>query len=277
VPVGLINSSWGGTSAEAWTPTEAIESDVILKTSAYKLKEVPWGPVKPGLNFNGMIAPLIHYNIAGALWYQGEANTINGETYSRLLKTMIDNWRRLWKKDFPFYYVQIAPYAYGRPYEGAVVMEQQSKLMQYPGCGMVVVTDLIDSVTNIHPSNKLDVGNRLANWALAETYHKNMGAYKSPVYKSMVAKGNKIVVTIADAPNGLVRKGKAITGFYIAGTNNEWLPAEATIDGSSITVWNNKIAAPVQVRYSFGNTIVGNVFSKEGLPLCPFRTDNEKL
>ncbi len=273
VPVGLINASWGGTPAEVWTPAENIYGNDVLKQAAAQLKEVPWGPVKPGLNYNGMLAPITTYNIAGAIWYQGEANVGTSSTYSQLLTTMIESWREKWNKEFPFYYVQIAPYNYGNENEGALLQEQQTMVMSHTKTGMVVITDLIDSVTNIHPSNKKDVGMRLANWALAETYNKEVGTYRSPMFSKAEIAKDKIILSFSNAPNGLLAKGKVVTGFYISGENGEWLPAEAKIEKDKIMVWNKKLEQPVYVRYGFGNTIIGNVFSKEGLPLCPFRTD----
>jgi sialate O-acetylesterase len=274
VPVGLISSNWGGTPAETWTPSESIYNNEILKQAAAKLTEVPWGPVKPGLDYNGMIAPITHFDIAGVIWYQGEANVGTNSTYSLLLTTMIDSWRNKWKKEFPFYYVQIAPYKYGNQNVGALLQEQQTKTMSHSKTGMVVITDLIDSVTNIHPSNKREVGSRLANWALAETYNKNITAYKSPVFKKKEIEKDKLILSFDNVPTGLIAKDKSITGFYISGEKEEWLPAEAKIENDKIIVWNKNLKEPAQVRYGFGNTIIGNVFSKEGLPLCPFRTDD---
>jgi sialate O-acetylesterase len=274
VPIGLINSSWGGTPAETWTPVESINSNDSLRKAASELKEVPWGPVKVGMLYNGMIAPITKFNIAGAIWYQGEANVGANSTYSRLLATMIDSWRAKWNKEFPFYLVQIAPYKYGNKNEGALLQEQQTKLMNHPNTGMVVITDLIDSVTNIHPSDKRYVGSRLANWALAETYDKNTGPYISPLFKIAEVAKDKIILSFSEIPNGLIARGKTITGFFISGEKEEWLPAEAKIENNKIIVWNKTLKQPVYVRYGFGNTIVGNIFSKEGLPLTPFRTDN---
>jgi len=274
VPIGLINSSWGGTPAETWTPSANIYSDEILKKSAAQLQEVPWGPIKPGLLYNGMIAPLTRFAIAGAIWYQGEANVGTNSTYSKLLTTMIDSWRNSWNKEFPFYYVQIAPYKYGNEYEGALLQEQQTKTMAHTKTGMVVITDLIDSVTNIHPSDKRMVGARLANWALAEAYGRNVGEYKSPSFSRIEVNKDKLVISFDHASDGLMAKDKIISGFYISGANEEWLPADAKIDNGKIIVWNKNLKQPVYVRYGFSNTIVGNVFSKSGLPLTPFRTDD---
>ncbi len=281
VPIGLINSSWGGTPAETWTPAESISTNHLLNKAAASLKEVPWGPVKPALAYNGMIFPITKFNIAGVIWYQGEANVETNDSYSLLLVTMIDSWRDKWNKAFPFYYVQIAPYKYANKNSGALLQEQQTKAMSHSKTGMVVITDLIDSVTNIHPSDKRDVGSRLANWALAETYHKDVGVYKSPSFKKAKVVKDKLTLSFDNAPNGLIAKDKIITGFYISGDKEEWMPAEARIvhgtlpgEMNTIIVRNKKLKQPVYVRYGFGNTIIGNVFNKEGLPLTPFRTDN---
>jgi len=281
IPIGLINASWGGTPAEVWTPAEVVNDNETLKQAAAKVKEFDWWSSKPGLNYNGMLAPVTKFNIAGAIWYQGESNTETNSTYAQLLTAMIDSWRNKWGRQLSFYYVQIAPYKYGGQNIGALLQEQQTKVMSYPGTGMVVVTDLIDSVTNIHPSNKRDVGNRLANWALAETYHKNVGAYKSPMFSKAEPVKDKLVLSFLNATGGLMAKDKTITGFYISGEKEEWLPAEAKIvpgtspgQGDKIIVWNKNLKQPVYVRYGFGNTIIGNISGKEGLPLCAFRTDN---
>jgi sialate O-acetylesterase len=220
-----------------------------------------------------MIAPLTNYNIAGAIWYQGESNVQTYNTYQELLTTMIDSWRSAWKKDFPFYYVQIAPYNYGDSnINGALLQEAQVKAMTHPQVGMVVITDLIDSVTNIHPSRKREVGNRLANWALAETYNQGNIIYKNPLFDKAERKGEKIELSFINTPTGFKSTGKQVTGFTISDGSGQWLPAEAKITGNKIIVWSKKVKKPQHVRYAFTNTLVGNVFSSEGLPLTPFRT-----
>ncbi len=274
IPIGLINASWGGTPAEAWTPAECIETNEVLKTAAAKLQEVPWGPVTPGFNYNGMLAPITNYNISGALWYQGESNVGTNNTYAQLLTTMIDAWRTKWKINFPFYYVQIAPYNYPKPFQGALLQEQQAKVTGYPKTGMVSISDQVDSVTDIHPSDKREVGKRLANLALGETYKQNIPEYKSPVFKTAEIKKDKMILTFDHAPHGLMAKDKIISGFFISGETEVWLPAEAKIINNTIEVRNKKLKKPVYVRYGFGNTLIGNVFNKEGLPMVPFRTDN---
>jgi sialate O-acetylesterase len=187
---------------------------------------------------------------------------------------MIKSWREAWKKDFPFYYVQIAPYKYGFNNVGALLREAQTKSLSLPGTGMVVITDLVDNLENIHPENKHDVGLRLANYALAETYKQKGIAYKSPMYKSKTTSGNKITLSFDNIPKGF-KETDAIVGFSIFDTKTgQWYDAQAKIEKDKIIVWSDEAISPAQVRYAFGNTIIGNVFSKEGLPLCPFRTDN---
>jgi sialate O-acetylesterase len=274
VPVGLINASWGGTPAEVWTPAEIVETDSSLKTAAEKLSSMAWWPDTPGVAFNGMLAPVTNYNIAGAIWYQGESNSGTSSTYKKLLTAMIDGWRNAWHKQLPFYYVQIAPYNYGENINGPLLQEAQTQSMSHPNVGMVVITDLIDSVTNIHPSRKKEVGNRLANWALAETYKKNGVVYKNPAFKNAEKKSNKLIVSFDNAPSGLMSKDKSVAGFYIAGDDQQWYPAVAKIEKDKIILSNRKLKDPVYVRYGFGNTLVGNVSSAEGLPLTPFRTDH---
>ncbi len=274
VPVGLINSSWGGTPAETWVPESKMASDPVLNEAAGKLQTFRWWPTASGKAYNAMIAPLTNYNIAGALWYQGESNAGTNSTYYKLMTTLIDAWRAAWQKDFYFDLVQIAPYQYGNHNVGALVQEAQTKLLSHPKTGVIVITDLVADIKNIHPTNKHDVGARLGNWALAETYGVSGIAYKSPQFQTMEIVKGKAVITFSNAPAGLMAKDKVISGFFISGATEEWLPAEAKIEGNKITVWNKTVKAPAQVRFGFGNTIIGNVVSKEGLPVIPFRTDH---
>ncbi len=187
---------------------------------------------------------------------------------------MIDSWRKAWQKEFPFYYVQIAPFDYGSGQNGALLREQQTRSSSFPNTGMVVITDLVDNIKDIHPQNKLDVANRLANWALAQTYKKYEGAYKSPVFKNMEITKDKVNVYFDHAPTGLMIKGKKATDFYIAGEDQNFLPADVKIEKDKIVLTNKNIKAPVAVRFGFSNTAMPNLFSKEGLPVTPFRTDN---
>ena len=273
-PVGLINASWSGTPAEVWTPEKIFDDDEELRLSAARLQSFRWWPNHDGLCYNAMIDPVTKFNIAGAIWYQGESNIANNDTYHKLFTTMIKSWREAWKKDFPFYYVQIAPFKYGFHNVGALVQEAQTRSMSLPNTGMVVVTDLVDDVNDIHPKNKKDVGLRLANWALAETYKQKNIVYKSPAYKSKTTNKDQIILSFENVPKGFAAND-TINGFSVFDSKTEqWYDAQGKIEKDKIIVWSDKATAPSQVRYAFGNTIIGNVFSKEGLPLCPFRTDN---
>ncbi|MCW3082295.1 sialate O-acetylesterase [Segetibacter sp.] len=273
VPIGLIEAAWGGTPAEVWTPAEVVNSDDTLRESAHKQAPQRGWPFWPGLTYNAMIAPVTNYNIAGALWYQGEGNTVAPNSYGRLLTSMIKSWRRAWDKEFPFYYVQIGPFTYGSK-SGSIIQEQQTRVLAVANTGMVVITDLVPDTTNIHPPLKREVGERLSNWALAKTYHKTGIAYASPLYKSMDVKGNKATISFEYADEGLMVKGPGSAQLYIAGIDKAFYPAELRISGNKLIVWSDKVAVPVAVRFSFSSAAVGNLFSKSGLPVTPFRTDN---
>jgi sialate O-acetylesterase len=274
VPIGLINSNWGGTPAEVWTPDSLVNNDPELKAADEKQKPSVGWPYLPGVTYNAMIAPITNYAIAGTIWYQGESNTETAATYGKLFTTMIDAWRKAWNKEFPFYYVQIAPYKYAGKNIGALLREQQAKSMTHPKTGMVVITDLVNDTNNIHPTDKHDVGARLANWALSETYNKEGIVYKSPMFKSMEVKKDKAYLTFDNAPNGLMIKGKTVAELYVAGSDQQFYPAEAKIEKDKLVVWSKQVKEPVAVRFGFSNTAIGNLFSKEGLPVCPFRTDD---
>lgn len=274
-PVGLICSSWGGTPAEVWTPKELVDADPALKAAAAKISgDYPGWPILPGKTYNAMISPITNFSIAGVLWYQGETNSGTYSTYQQLLTTMIGSWRNVWHKEFPFYYVQIAPYQYGENQTGALMREAQTTVMRYPHTGMVVISDLVDDVKDIHPKNKLDVGLRLANYALGDTYGKQGIAYKSPQYKDMKVEKSKIRISFDNVPNGLKTSGGNPTELYIAGADQKFVPATGKIDGNGLLVWSNEIKNPVAVRFGFSNIATPNLFSKEGLPVNLFRTDN---
>ncbi|MDP4149566.1 MAG: sialate O-acetylesterase [Bacteroidota bacterium] len=274
VPIGLIESSWGGTPAEVWTPAALIEGDTILKWAAAALHPSTGWPYLPGYCYNGMIAPLTNYPVAGAIWYQGEGNTSGPATYGRLLQTMIGAWRQAWNKELPFYYVQIAPYTYGAKNVAGVLREQQASCMSMDKTGMVVVSDITGDTTNIHPKNKHDVGLRLANWALGDTYHLSGINYKGPQYKSMDVKADKVVLTLDNVPTALEIKGRDVRELSIAGDNRVFYPAQARVEGNKLIVSSAQVRHPMAVRYQFDNAGIGNIFSKEGLPVAPFRTDH---
>lgn len=271
VPIGLINSSWGGTPVEVWMNAKVIAEDPVLAQSAAKLTPVPWGPVKPGRAYNAMIAPLIPFRIAGALWYQGEANTANGDTYAEMLNAMITSWRREWGVDFPFLYVQIAPYEYGKPEEGVVVRDEQRQALATSNTAMVVISD-IGNIKDIHPRNKIDVGTRLANWALTKAYGKAGIPVSGPLFREAKAEGKKVRIYFDYAENGLFAKGDGEVGlFELAGEDGHFVPAEATIAGTTVVVKARGIRRPTAVRFAWSNTAEPNLVNKEGLPASCFK------
>lgn len=278
IPIGLIQSTWSGTPIELWEPESVIASDPVMKKAASEIVVKTHRPHQPGYIYNAMIYPISNYTIAGALWYQGESNTPRAYAYEKMLTGMIGSWREAFDKNFPFYYVQIAPWTYETPYEAALLMEAQTKALSYPKTGMVVITDLVDDVTNLHPQNKKDVGERLAILALADTYGKNIPVYTSPILKNMEVSKGKIHLFFDNAPNGFITKdGKKPTEFLIAGSDKNYVPAEVKLEKDKMIVSSKQVKNPVAVRFSFSNTGISNVLSKEGFPIVPFRTDDWEI
>jgi len=273
VPVGLVQSCWSGASADIWTPDSVIRNDAVLNAATKKIVQNGQVSNIAGYAYNAMIAPITHYNIAGVIWYQGENNTHVASTYPRLFTAMIDAWRTAWGKDLPFYYVQVAPFRYQLKNVGALMREAQTESMKHSNTGMIVITDLVSDTNNVHPADKHDVGLRLANWALAETYLQRGIIYKSPMYESMRIKKDKATVLFNNADRGLMIKGNTITQLYIAGADQVFHPAKATVKKNMLIVWSPLVKEPVSVRYGFSNTAIGNLFSNDGLPAGPFRTD----
>lgn len=278
LPIGLIDASWGGSYMDCWVPEAITALYPDTRQSAQTMPKVPWNPNKPGVIYNGMIAPITAFPIAGVIWYQGESNRHLASAYHHLTHLLVDSWRGLWQKDLPFYSVQIAPYTYNdKQFQTAAVREAQAKAMNIPKFGMVVTTDLVDNLKDIHPQYKKQVGHRLAGWALAETYGQVGGFYKSPQYRTMQVEGNRIRLTFDHAPNGLMAKGGELTEFYVAGADKVFTKAQAHSKGNTVEVWADNVKAPVAVRFAFRDAPEPNLFSQEGLPVIPFRTDNWPL
>ena len=273
VPIGLIQTSWGGTPAEVWTSAEWINRDPQYISESKKLGESAYWPTLPGSTFNAMIHPLGKFRIAGAIWYQGESNTANPVNYRRLFPDMINCWRELWGYSFPFYYVQIAPYRYGTPFVGALVREAQLMALATENAGMAVISDIGD-VYDIHPRNKIEVGKRLANWALSKTYNIETPQISGPLYRSYEIEGDQIRIFFDYAENGLMSKNGLLTDFEIAGNDYYFYPARADIEDSTVIVRSDFVLSPVAARFAFTNTATPNLFNQEGLPASTFRTDN---
>ncbi len=276
-PIGLINSNWGGTPAETWTPAFVVNNNMTIKKGAEELKSQPGWPHQTAMAYNAMIYPLTNYAIAGAIWYQGESNVRTYYAYEKLFTGMIDAWRLQWNKNFPFYFVQIAPFTYGFKNVGALLRETQTRSASHPNTGMVVITDLIPDTTNIHPILKKEVAKRLSDMALNKTYGFKEISFDSPVYSNHVVEKDKIKIHFNNAANGLIAKGDQISSLEIAADDKRFLPAQAKIEGNTIIVSNKNIKNPVAVRFAFNNTAIPNLFNKEGLPVNLFRTDDWEM
>lgn len=292
VPIGLISTNWGGSAIEGWISPQILQKE--LPNYKEKTKNHPeWikqhGAVIPGrekkpkgLNqstpsvlYNSMIRPLIPFSFKGVIWYQGESNVARPKEYTKLFPAMIQDWRKRWNLgNFPFYYVQIAPYHYN--YEklpSALLREAQLKTLTQPNTGMVVTMD-IGAEDNIHPKAKKPVGERLAKLALARDYGKKDLIASGPIYSKHQIEGDKIRLKFNYIGSGLTASnGSELTHFTIAGKDQKFLPAKALIDGSSLIISSDKVKSPVAVRFGWGDADEPNLANKEGLPASSFRTD----
>nr|WP_255495878.1 sialate O-acetylesterase [Bacteroides sp. 51] len=270
VPVGIIVAAWGGTPAEVWTPKESIMSDPVL--SDYFYGSTPWWPIEAGALFNSMIHPVMPYEIAGCIWYQGEANHTRADSYARLMQRMISSWRVGFNKEFPFYLVQIAPFTYNSTDNGpARLREQQAMLPKIMHkVKMITVSDLVDDIKDIHPRDKKGAGLRLSRLALDDVYGKFVGDYESPVFKTAHFKDNHIVISFEGIKKGLVIRGERIEGLKIAGDDRVWKVASATVKGNELIVSARDLKSPAFISYCFDDDSVGNLFSVEGVPVVAF-------
>jgi sialate O-acetylesterase len=262
VPVGLIHSSVGGTASEQWTSMKVLDAH-----PEHKGKHA--GQAKL---YNGMIAPLIPFAIKGAIWYQGESNAGRAELYRTGFPLMIKNWRDDWGQgDFPFLFVQLAPY------EKAVgdwprLREAQLMALKVPNTAMAVITD-VGEKNDIHPPRKEPVGARLALAARAVAYQEKI-EYFGPLFDKMQADGDKAVLSFTHVGKGLECKGETLTGFTVAGEDKVFHEAKAEIKGDKVVVTCDKVHKPVAVRFGWANYPVVNLWNKDGLPASPFRTDD---
>src|SRR5262245_31985498 len=299
VPIGLIDDAWGGSACEAWIRRDLLEKDEKYKPLIARWEDIEknfdaakakakggnplTGNARPGNIYNGVLKPTIGYGIRGVIWYQGESNAGRAYQYRDMFPLMIQSWRDEWKiGDFSFYWVQLADFQAEKsdPAESgwAELREAQTMTMKkLPNTGEAVIIDLGEG-RDIHPRNKQDVAKRLARWALARDYGISNIPYHSPQYKSMEKQGNKIVLSFDHIGGGLYAFDvNQPVGFAIAGSDQKFVWADAKLlSPSKIEVSSDKITDPAAVRYAWADNPICNVYSKEGLPLTPFRTDDWK-
>ena len=280
VPVGLICTSWGGTRIEPWISENGFKKfDWVKLPDKTQATTGALSPQTPTVLFNAMINPIVGYGIRGAIWYQGEANRNEPVQYQQLIPGLVENWRSVWGVgEFPFYYVQIAPYDYGPTgLNSAYLREAQLKASTaIPNIGMACIMDCGEKDI-IHPTNKVAAGNRLAYLALVKTYGLKGFACDGPVLKEMVVEGSLVRLTFDNAANGLTSFGKDLSCFEIAGANKRFFPAQASINNRGITLFSPAVSVPVSVRYAFKDFIIGDLFNTEGIPASSFRTDTLKI
>ena len=281
VPVGLIASTWAGTLIEPWTPLEALEAQPEFKAIADQAKAAVGLPAAPNCQeptviFNAMIHSILPFAIRGAIWYQGESNVNQGDgpLYSARMKALISGWRKAWGQgEFPFLFVQLAPWSGYKDGELPKVWEAQVESLKIPNTGMAVITDVTGDVNNIHPMDKQTVGARLALWALARTYgHKDL-VYSGPFYKNMKVEDDKVILSFEFSDGLKSRDGQELTEFQIAGTDKNFVPAKAVIQGTKVVVTAQGVAKPSAVRFGWHKTTNPNLCNGAGLPARPFRTD----
>ncbi len=300
VPIGLIETDWGGTPAEAWTSLGALssnsslmpvfaaradmmrdEADILLRIKIAEKQGEAEGraPVKiphrdtaswaPGALFNAMVAPFTPLPIRGVIWYQGESNANTGHApiYSILFPTLIQDWRNHWGQgNFPFLFVQIANFK--NQNDWPTLREAQRKTLALADTGMAVTIDIGDS-DNIHPRDKQDVGHRLALWARSLSYGEHIED-SGPLFRQAVPEGMKMRIWFTHADSGLVSKGETLSGFEVAGKDGKFVPAIATVDGDTVLASSSDVPAPAYVRYGWAADPHCNLYNRDDLPASPF-------
>lgn len=277
IPVGLIHSSWSASKIETWMSRETLAA-LEVELPDIRQKEFGWPGGTPTLLWNAMVSPWKGFPIKGVLWYQGEANTPDPNGYKKLFPAMVSQWREFFQSpELPIYYVQLPPFQSkgSDRLEWALFRQVQLELMsEVPHVGMVTSGDA-GHEKFIHPPHKIKIGERLAYWALGETYGIKGFSYKGPVCKSAKIKDNSVELMFDYSSDGLNPENELLTGFEIAGKDGRFLPAKAEIiNGSArVKVWHNEIPNPAEIRYCFRNYMEGNLYNNAGIPASPFRIE----
>ena len=311
VPVGVIDSTWGGTVAESWVRLTALGEDAALnplfasrgkmldhaadteaeikdeqrrqaeaKAQGRPIPQFPWHPPleswAPGKLWNGMIAPLAPMPIRGVIWYQGESNSAleRWPLYNRIMRTLIEDWRRQWAiGPLPFLYVQISNFKSTPLEDWTALRQQQVETLGLRNTAMAVTID-IGNPDDVHPTDKVDVGHRLALAARALTYGETSIEYSGPMFRAATPEGNSIRAWFDDAKGlnakGGTANGAEVIGIEVAGRDGKFVPAQARIEGETLVASSPEVPAPVAIRYGWANSPQCNLFNGDGLPASPF-------
>ncbi|WP_164852443.1 sialate O-acetylesterase [Rheinheimera riviphila] len=296
VAVGVIDATWGGTVAQAWTPAAALwmlpayqqaataviaQSQELAQALAQQIinktpnQQPHW---LPGVLFNAMIKPLVPYGLKGVLWYQGESNVDQAVHYHALFSTLIQSWRDEWQQPLPFLYVQLASYLQPKAQPAASawaeLREAQFQTLQLPATAMVVTTDLGDA-NDIHPARKKPVAERL--WLAARrTVFGEAIIASGPVFSSLQIEGKQLRVRFEHVGTGLYSKDGTLRGFAIAGSDGKYHNATAKLEGNTVLLWSDKVAKPVSVRFGWADFTDANLYNSAHLPAVPFRAGEAK-
>ena len=306
VPVGIIDCAWGGTPIEPYVPASAFKGHPTLVELAKYAKAGDLEAIRkmsggtwvrspawlPGAIYNGRIAPVAPYGIRGAIWYQAESNSGKGEDprdYRYKQRALVQGWRQAWNnQNLPFFYVQLPQW---KSYAWTYAREEQFRAMEVAGTGMVVTIDL-DNANDIHPPNKIDVGERLALWPLAKLYGKKI-PFSGPLFREVEIRGTEAIVRFDYAEEGLIAgriksigkivevKDGDLNGFELADMDGVWHPAKAKVKGRTVMVKSLQVKQPVAVRYACHPEAPEdrpwNLYGKSGLPASPFCSDWGKM
>lgn len=285
VPIGMISAAVPGSRIEPWIQASKMEVAPKMKNGKI-LDKLSSDGGDAGKFYDTMIQPLIPYTLKGFLWYQGESNCFLNENirYAYKFKTLIESWRNDWSnKKLPFYFVQLAPYAYSttkdeRPHSAQQLpefWEAQKLALHLKNTNTIAITDLVDSIADLHPGYKWEIGRRLSLLASNKTYGQKNVVWSGPVYKNMKITDHAIEITFSDTGSGLTsRDGKPLDWFTIAGKDGKFVKANATIKEDKIILSSPEIANPVAARFGWNEGAQSNFINKERLPAVPFRTDN---
>jgi len=293
VPVGIIFTGIGASAAQAFVPRDVLAADPLLDSvylepylRSAKSKEKMNGGfsfekvTRPFLLYNAVIHPFTNLSIKGFTWYQGEANRMERESYTRVTQAMIESWRKNFGQgNLPFYYVQVAPFWYDQPdstlADYAFFREAQENISQLSNTSMVLTMD-VGEARNLHPKNKKPIGVRLAKTALNRDYGMLNVSYRGPHYNYVVFDKKRAIIHFnpETVSSGLTTKDVGSPKFFnVAGEDKIFYPANAEIAGETIVVTSDKVKKPVAVRYAFTNFSVTNLQNADGFPAVPFRTD----